>query len=145
MKLFTIGFTKKSASRFFDLLRGSGVKRILDVRINNGSQLAGFAKKDDLAYFLREICGMDYVHLPDLAPTKELLREYRAGDMDWEAYETRFIELMRERRIEETTPKDVLSEGCLLCSEDQPHHCHRRLVAEYLNDHWGGIKIAHLQ
>ena len=127
MKLFTIGFTKKSASRFFDLLRDSGVKRILDVRINNGSQLAGFAKKDDLAYFLREICGMDYVHLPDLAPTKELLREYRAGDVDWEAYETRFIELMRERRIEETTPKDVLSEGCLLCSEDQPHHCHRRL------------------
>ena len=145
MKLFTIGFTKKSARRFFDLLRESGVKRILDVRINNGSQLAGFAKKDDLAYFLEEICGMDYVHLPSLAPTKELLREYRSGVVDWETYETRFIELMRERRIEETTPKDALSDGCLLCSEDQPHHCHRRLVAEYLNKHWGGIEIAHLR
>ena len=88
---------------------------------------------------------MDYVHLPSLAPTKELLREYRSGAVDWETYETRFIELMRERRIEETTPKDALSDGCLLCSEDQPHHCHRRLVAEYLNKHWGGIKIAHLR
>ena len=145
MKLFTIGFTNKSASRFFDLLRGSGVKRILDVRISNGSQLAGFAKKDDLAYFLREICRMDYVHLPDLAPTKELLREYRAGTVDWETYEKRFTELMRERRIEETTPKDVVTDGCLLCSEDQPHHCHRRLVAEYLNEHWGDIEIAHLR
>ena len=145
MKLFTIGFTNKSASRFFDLLRGSGVKRILDVRISNGSQLAGFAKKDDLAYFLREICRMDYVHLPDLAPTKELLREYRAGTVDWETYEKRFTELMRERRIEETTPKDVVTDGCLLCSEDQPHHCHRRLVAEYLNEHWGDVEIAHLR
>ena len=145
MKLFTIGFTRKSASRFFDLLRGSGVKRVLDVRINNGLQLAGFAKKDDLAFFLKEICGMGYVHLPDLAPTKELLKEYRAGTVDWETYEKRFTELMRERRIEETTPKDVLSEGCLLCSEDQPHHCHRRLVAEYLNEHWGDIEIAHLR
>lgn len=145
MKLFTIGFTKKSANRFFDLLRGSGVKRVLDVRINNGSQLAGFAKKDDLAFFLKEICGMDYVHLPDLAPTKELLKEYRAGTVDWQTYEKRFTELMRERRIEKTIPKDVLSEGCLLCSEDQPHHCHRRLVAEYLNNHWGDIEIAHLR
>lgn len=145
MKLFTIGFTKKSANRFFDLLRDSGVKRVLDVRINNGSQLAGFAKKDDLAFFLKEICGMGYVHLPDLAPTKELLKEYRAGTVDWETYEKRFTELMRERRIEETTPKEVLSEGCLLCSEDQPHHCHRRLVAEYLNKYWGDIEIAHLR
>lgn len=145
MKLFTIGFTKKSANRFFDLLRDSGVKRVLDVRINNGSQLAGFAKKDDLAFFLKEICGMDYVHLPDLAPTKELLKDYRAGTVDWEAYEKRFTKLMRERRIEETTPKDVLNKGCLLCSEDEPHHCHRRLVAEYLNKHWGDIEIAHLR
>ncbi len=132
MKLSTIGFTKKSAPRFFSLLRNSGVKRVVDVRINNGSQLAGFAKKNDLAYFLDEICGIDYIHLPDIAPTKELLREYRSGTMDWKAYEPRFIELMRDRRIEETTPKDVIDDGCLLCSEDQPHHRHRRLVAEYL-------------
>ncbi len=145
MKLFTTGFTNKSACRFFDLLLESRVKRILGVRINNGSQLAGFAKKDDLSYFLEKICGMDYVHLPDLGATKELLREYQAGNLDWETYEKRFTELMRERRIEETTPKDVLSDGCLLCSEDQPHHCHRRLVAEYLNEHWRDIDISHLR
>ena len=144
MKLSTIGFTKKPARRFFDLLRKSGAKRIVDVRINNTSQLAGFAKKEDLAYFLGEICCMDYVHLPSLAPTRELLGAYRKKTIGWDTFERRFIKLMRHRRIEVTTPKEVLSNGCLLCSEDQPHHCHRRLVAEYLNEHWGGIEIAHL-
>ena len=145
MKVFTIGFTKKSADHFFGLLRASGARRMLDVRINNRSQLAGFAKKDDLAYFLGEICGMDYAHLPNLAPTKELLHAYRSGAVDWATYEKRFLELMRDRRIEATTPKDMLSDGCLLCSEDQPHHCHRRLVVEYLNQHWGSIEVVHLQ
>ena len=145
MKLSTIGFTKKPASRFFDLLRQSSAKRIVDVRINNTSQLAGFAKKDDLAYFLGEICGMDYVHLPSLAPTRELLGAYRKKAIGWETFERRFIKLMRHRRIEVTTPKQVLSDGCLLCSEDQPHQCHRRLVAEYLKKHWGGIEVAHLR
>ena len=144
MKVSTIGFTKKSARRFFEILCKSGVKRIVDVRLNNGSQLAGFAKKDDLAWFAGELCGIDYVHLPSLAPTKDLLGAYRQGRIDWNAYETRFINLMRERRIEETTPREVVSGGCLLCSEDQPHHCHRRLVAEYLNDHWGGLEVEHL-
>ena len=145
MKLSTIGFTKKPARRFFDLLRESGAKRIVDVRINNTSQLAGFAKKNDLAYFLGEICGMDYVHLPSLAPTRELLSAYRKKTIRWDAFEGRFIALMLHRKIEVTTPKDVLSDGCLLCSEDRPHHCHRRLVAEYLSEHWGGIEIAHLR
>ncbi len=144
MKVSTIGFTKKSARRFFELLRESGVKRIVDVRLNNGSQLAGFAKKDDLAWFAGELCGIDYVHLPSLAPTKELLGDYRQGRIDWGTYETRFIGLMQARRIETTVPPDVVSGGCLLCSEDQPHHCHRRLVAEYLNEHWGGLEIEHL-
>ncbi len=145
MKLSTIGFTKKPARRFFDLLRESGAKRIVDVRINNTSQLAGFAKKNDLAYFLGEICGMDYVHLPSLAPTRELLSAYRKKTIRWDAFERRFVALMHDRKIEVTTPKDVLSDGCLLCSEDRPHHCHRRLVAEYLSEHWGGIEIAHLR
>lgn len=144
MKVATIGFTKKSARRFFALLRESGVERIVDVRLNNGSQLAGFAKKDDLAWFARELCGIDYVHRPDLAPTKDLLGDYRQGRIDWAAYETRFLRLMRERRIEATVPKEIVRDGCLLCSEDQPHHCHRRLVAEYLNDRWGGLEIEHL-
>ncbi len=144
MKVLTIGFTKKSARRFFDLLRGSGAKRIVDVRLNNGSQLSGFAKKDDLAWFLDEICRMDYVHLPGLAPTREMLRDYRSGRIDWNAYASRFIDLMRKRRIEDTIPREVLSDACLLCSEDQPHYCHRRIVAEYLNEHWGGVEIEHL-
>ena len=144
MKLSTIGFTKKSARRFFDLLSQSGTKRIVDVRLNNGSQLAGFAKKDDLEYFLGELCGMEYVHLPTLAPTKEMLDDYKKRRGDWKTYEDRFIALMRERRIEATIPKEIVADGCLLCSEDKPHHCHRRLVAEYLKQHWGNVEIAHL-
>ena len=144
MKISTIGFTKKSARRFFELLRSSGAKRLVDVRLNNVSQLAGFAKKDDLAYFLKEICGIDYVHLPALAPTQEMLDEYKKQSGDWGAYEKRFLELMRQRRIEETIPRDSIADGCLLCSEDTPHHCHRRLVAEYLKQKWGDVEIKHL-
>ncbi|HKR34716.1 MAG TPA: DUF488 domain-containing protein [Steroidobacteraceae bacterium] len=144
MKTFTIGFTKKSARRFFDLLRSSGAKRIVDVRLNNVSQLAGFAKKDDLSYFLKEICGMDYVHVPALAPTQDMLDEYKKQRGDWQAYETRFLDLMKDRRIEETVSRDLISDGCLLCSEDKPHHCHRRLVVEYLQHHWGDLEVAHL-
>jgi len=144
MKLSTIGFTKKPARRFFELLRASGARRVVDVRLNNASQLAGFAKKDDLAWFLDEICGIEYVHLPSLAPTRELLSDYRKKRIDWNDYETRFLDLMRRRRIEETLSREVLGGGCLLCSEDQPHHCHRRLVAEYLDEHWGGVEIEHL-
>jgi uncharacterized protein (DUF488 family) len=144
MKVFTIGFTKKTAQQFFDALRRSGAKRVVDVRLNNVSQLAGFAKRDDLAFFLKEVCGMDYVHVPDLAPTQEMLDEYKKLKGDWKTYETRFLDLMSQRRIEERISKEVVAEGCLLCSEDKPHHCHRRLVAEYLRQHWGDLDIAHL-
>ena len=144
MKVSTIGFTRKSAQRFFELLRGSGAARIVDVRLRNSSQLAGFAKKGDLAWFARELCDIDYVHVPDLAPTKELLSGYRQGRMSWGTYEERFLGLMRARRIESVLPRDVVNNGCLLCSEDQPHHCHRRLVAEYLKEHWGDLEIEHL-
>lgn len=144
MKVFTVGFTKKSASRFFEMLRASGTKRIVDVRLNNVSQLAGFAKKDDLAYFLKEICAVEYIHLPELAPTQTMLDEYKKKRGDWKDYETQFLALMKQRRIEETVSKAVIEEGCLLCSEDKPHFCHRRLVAEYLKQHWGNLDIAHL-
>ena len=144
MRMLTIGFTKKQAQRFFGLLRDAGVKRVVDVRLNNASQLAGFAKRDDLAWFLREISGMDYTHLPALAPTKELLSAYRKAEINWPAYEHRFLDLMRERRIEETLDPTLFDEGCLLCSEDQPHQCHRRLVAEYLQEHWGDVDVVHL-
>lgn len=142
--IFTIGFTKKTAERFFTELQRAGVKRLIDVRLNNSSQLAGFAKKDDLAYFLRAICGIEYIHLPELAPTAELLDAYKKRKGDWNVYERAFLDLMAERCIEDTIPHDLLDRACLLCSEDQPEHCHRRLVAEYLQRMWGNIAIQHL-
>jgi uncharacterized protein (DUF488 family) len=144
MKIITIGFTKKNARKFFDLIKSSGAKRVVDVRLNNVSQLAGFAKRDDLEFFLKVICGVDYVHLPDLAPTKSMLDNYKKEHKDWRRYEREFLNLMAQRRIESKIPQEVIAESCLLCSEDKPHHCHRRLVAEYLRDHWGNVDVKHL-
>ena len=144
MTLFTIGFTKKSSEEFFTMLRESGTRRVVDVRLNNVSQLAGFAKRRDLEYFLRELFDMDYVHLPELAPTQEMLDRYKKHKGGWEQYEREFLALMKQRRIERTVPEEALADGCLLCSEDKPHHCHRRLVAEYLKAKRGGIEIVHL-
>ncbi len=149
MKLFTVGFTKKSAEVFFTKLRESGTRRVVDVRLNNVSQLAGFAKRLDLKYFLRELCDIDYVHLPELAPTQEMLDRYKTRKGGWERYEREFLALMKQRRIERTVPEDVLADGCLLCSEDTPRHCHRRLVAEYLKTKYlkarrGDVEIVHL-
>ena len=144
MKIFTIGFTKKPARRFFELLRTSGARRVVDVRLNNVSQLAGFAKRDDLSYFLAEICGMDYVHVPALAPTKQMRNDYKKYRGDWSTYETRFMDLMRKRCVEQTVARETLADGCLLCSEDTPDYCHRRLVVEYLDGHWGGLHVTHL-
>jgi uncharacterized protein (DUF488 family) len=144
VKLYTIGFTKKPASRFFELLQESGVKRVVDTRLNNVSQLAGFAKRNDLSFFLKEVADIEYVHLPELAPTKSILDDFKKGGGSWEVYESRFLELMRQRRIETTMSRELLKDGCLLCSEDKPHHCHRRLVAEYLQEHWGDVGIKHL-
>jgi uncharacterized protein (DUF488 family) len=144
MKIFTIGFTKKSAEQFFTKLRNSGAKRIVDVRLNNVSQLAGFAKKNDLQFFLREICHVDYVHVPTLAPTQEMLDGYKKNKGEWSVYESEFLNLMKSREIETKVSKEIISEGCLLCSEEKPEHCHRRLVAEYLQQHWGDVEIIHL-
>lgn len=145
MKIFTMGFTKKSAETFFTRLKNTGVKRLVDVRLNNVSQLAGFTKKDDLRYFTKEICHIDYVHVPALAPTAEILDAYRKQkNSDWQLYESRFLDLMARRRIEETVSREVLDGGCLLCSEEKPYHCHRRLVAEYLKEKWGDVEIEHI-
>ena len=144
MKIFTIGFTKKSAEQFFDNLQTAGVKRVVDVRLNNVSQLSGFAKKNDLAYFLKQICGMEYTHLPSLAPTKDILDAYKKQRGSWETYEHDFMDLMAARKIENEIEQGVLEDACLLCSEDKPHYCHRRLVAEYLREYWGNIEIEHL-
>lgn len=144
MRLWTIGFTKKSASTFFGLLRDAGVATVVDVRLNNVSQLAGFAKRDDLAYFLDEICGVAYVHRLDLAPTRSMLDEYRGHGIGWAAYEARFLASLRERRVEDTVPRELLDNAVLLCSEHEPDHCHRRLVAEHLARHWDDVRIEHL-
>ncbi|GAA4421129.1 DUF488 family protein [Actinokineospora soli] len=144
MKIHTIGFTKKSAETFFGLLRASGATRVVDVRLNNVSQLAGFAKRDDLRFFVAELCGMGYEHRVELAPTQDMLDDYRKNGSGWAAYERRFTELLRERRIEETLPAEVVDNAVLLCSEEKPHQCHRRLVAEYLADRWGNVVIEHL-
>lgn len=144
MKVFTIGFTKKNAEQFFARLRQSGLKRIVDTRLNNVSQLAGFTKKEDLRFFLKEVAHIDYVHLPALAPTQEMLDAYKKNGGDWDAYERQFLSLMAERRIETTIDKNIVEGACLLCSEATPHHCHRRLVAEYLQGKWGDVEIQHL-
>lgn len=145
MRILTIGFTKKSAETFFTLLKDHGVRRLVDVRLNNISQLAGFAKKDNLRYFTKAICGIDYVHVPELAPTADILDRYKKQkNADWQLYETQFLELIRQRRIEETVPRELLDGGCLLCSEETPHQCHRRLVVEYLREHWGDVEIEHI-
>jgi uncharacterized protein (DUF488 family) len=144
LKLFTIGFTKKSAETFFTILRNASIQRVLDIRLNNSSQLAGFAKRDDLRFFLKTICGMDYLHLPELAPTQEILDAYKKSKQGWPMYEKDFLKLIADRQIEKTISKELIHESCLLCSEENPDHCHRRLVAEYLRDRWGDVDIAHL-
>jgi len=144
MKIFTIGFTKKSAESFFTKLKQAGVKRLVDVRLNNISQLAGFTKRDDLRYFTRVICNIEYVHLPNLAPTQDILDAYKKHKGDWGLYERQFLELMTMRQIEDKISREVLDGSCFLCSEDKPHHCHRRLVAEYLKEKWGDVEIEHI-
>lgn len=144
MKLFTIGFTKTSAEHFFSRLARAGAARLIDVRLRNDSQLAGFAKKEDLRYFLRSICSLEYQHRPELAPTQELLDGYKKRGGRWEDYAASFRRLIEERQIANTLPREALDGACLLCSEDTPHQCHRRLVAEYLRERWGGVEIVHL-
>jgi uncharacterized protein (DUF488 family) len=144
MKLYTIGFTKKSAHDFFETLRLAGVARIVDVRLNNVSQLAGFTKKQDLAYFLAQITGAEYAHAPVLAPTQELLDSYKKHGTDWPSYEASFIGLLRERQVEASWAGLLRDSDCLLCSEEKPAHCHRRLVAEYLASYRSGVEIRHI-
>jgi len=145
VEIYTIGFTKKSAKEFFGALKKAGIRRVVDVRLNNTSQLAGFAKRDDLEYFLRELCGAGYVHEPRLAPTREILDDFKKKRIEWEEYERCFKEVMEERKIEEIVDRNLLEEPTvLLCSEPAPEHCHRRLVVEYLKEKWGDLELIHL-
>lgn len=141
----TIGFTKTTAERFFGRLAQADVRLLIDVRLNNTSQLSGFAKAADLAYFLTEIGGIRYTHQPDLAPTEKILKDYKKGEIDWGKYEDMFMTLMQKRKIEERFKADMFDGSCLLCSEDKPHNCHRKLVCDYLNAKWGAtLRVRHL-
>lgn len=145
MEVYSIGFTKKTAEEFFGLLKGAGIRRLLDVRLNNVSQLAGFAKRKDLPYFLREICGAEYIHEPLLAPTQEMLDKFKKRKGSWKEYEHRFRALMANRRIEEKLERSAFAlPTALLCSEPTADHCHRRLVLEYLQGKWPDLTIHHL-
>lgn len=144
MKLFTIGFTKKSAERFFGLLRDAGVRRVIDTRLNRRSQLAGFAKESDLPFLLREICKIEYRPEPITAPTEEMLTSYKKKQIDWTEYERQYNALIASRAIENKLDRQMFESACILCSEDKPHRCHRRLLAEYLGQRWGDVDIHHL-
>lgn len=142
--LFTIGFTQKNAEAFFSALKKARVDRIVDVRLHNSGQLAGFTKRDDLAFFLRSINSAGYIHLPLLAPTAEMLSSYREGKSSWDGYAKAFSALIRSRKIEKVLRDEIQDRDCLLCSEPTAEHCHRRLVAEHLQRHWKGLAIEHL-
>ena len=145
MEIYSIGFTQKSASEFFGTLKSHAIERLLDVRLNNTSQLAAFAKQADLAYFLREICGAAYEHEPLLAPTQEMLDAFKKHKGSWDVYEQSFLSLMKERKIESAINRQSFAKRTvLLCSEPTAEHCHRRLVLEYLQQHWEGTEIHHL-
>jgi uncharacterized protein (DUF488 family) len=145
MEIYSIGFTQKSAAQFFGALKSAGIRRLMDVRLNNTSQLAAFAKKDDLAYFLQAICAAEYVHEPLLAPTQVILDAYKKRKGDWVAYEREFLTLMRKREIEKKIDRAQFAQPTvLLCSEPTAEHCHRRLVLAYLAERWGGVTIHHL-
>jgi len=145
MEIYTIGFTQTTAEHFFARLKVAGVQRLLDVRLNNSSQLAGFAKAKDLPFFLDELLGASYEHDPSLAPTQVLLDEYKKRGGDWSTYERSFLELMAERDIENVlSPTEFETRTALLCSEATVENCHRRLVCEYLAEHWSAVRPVHL-
>jgi uncharacterized protein (DUF488 family) len=145
MEVYSIGFTKKTAEQFFGTLKRENIRRLLDVRLNNVSQLAGFTKRDDLRYFLREICNADYIHEPLLAPTQEMLDDYKKRKGTWHDYERQFLALMSERKVEEKLDQSIFRvPTVLLCSESKPDHCHRRLVLEYLTSKWSSLIVRHL-
>lgn len=143
IKIFTIGFTQKTAREFFTHLMKAGVRTLVDVRLNNVSQLAGFTKKDDLEYFLQTIAKIGYIHKPDLSPTKEILNAYKNKEIDWDEYESRYCELLKTRKAEILVASEDMNGSCLLCSESTAEKCHRRLLAEYLRGCWENKVVIH--
>jgi uncharacterized protein (DUF488 family) len=146
MRVYTIGFTQKSAESFFEQLRERAIGQLVDVRLHNSSQLAGFSKRDDLAYFLRQLCNADYKHEPLLAPETEMLDAYKKARLPWKEYERQYLQLLRKRKIQETIVRDLFFKvpTVLLCSEATAERCHRRLILEYLQEYWDDLEVCHL-
>ena len=145
MEIATIGFTRTTARSFFTRIKNSQIPLIGDVRLNNTSQLAGFAKRDDLPYFLETLCGARYLELPQLAPEEALLKSYRAKRLSWLDYAAAYLDGLSSRRVQERLDPTSFENGVvLLCSEDEAELCHRRLAAEYLRSCWGDVSIRHL-
>ena len=143
-RIFTIGYAGKNAREFFAILKQSGIRKVIDVRLYNTSQLAGFAKRQDIEYFLQTIVNAKYIHLPIMAPTKQLLNDYKKGLINWQQYETQFKGVITQRQIEKHLVPQDMDMSCFLCSEAKADNCHRRLVAEYLAKVWQNVSIHHL-
>jgi uncharacterized protein (DUF488 family) len=144
LKVFTIGYGSKNAREFFTILKQAGIRKVIDVRLYNTSQLAGFTKKQDIEYFLQTIVGASYIHLPIMAPTKQLLNDYKKGLISWQQYETQFKSIIAQRQIDKHIIPQDMDMACFLCNEATADNCHRRLVAEYLAGLWPNISIIHL-
>jgi len=144
IKVFTIGYGGKNAHQFFTILKQAGIRKVVDIRLYNTSQLAGFTKKQDIEYFLQTIIGAEYIHLPIMAPTKQLLNSYKKGLINWQEYETQFNAIIAQRQVQKHLVPQDMDMGCFLCSEAKANNCHRRLVAEYLAKVWQNVSIDHL-
>jgi uncharacterized protein (DUF488 family) len=144
IRIFTIGYAGRNAGDFFTTLKQAGIRKVMDVRLYNTSQLAAFTKKQDIEYFLQNVVGAEYVHLPIMAPTPQLLSDYKKGLIGWQQYEAQFKAIIAQRQIQgHITPQDA-DMSCFLCSEAKADKCHRRIVAEYLAGHWRNVSIHHL-
>ena len=144
IRVFTIGCAGKNARQFFSILKQSGIRKVIDVRLYNTSQLAGFTRKHDVEYFLQAIVGAEYIHMPIMAPTKQLLNDYKKRLISWQQYETEFKSIITQRKIDKHITLQDMDMSCFLCSEATADNCHRRLVAEYLAGFWPNISIIHL-
>jgi len=143
-RIFTVGYAGKNACQFFTILKQAGIRKVIDVRLYNTSQLAGFTKKQDIEYFLQAIVGAEYISLPIMAPTKQLLNDYKKGQISWQQYETQFKSIITQRQIEKHIMSQDMNMSCFLCSETTADNCHRRLIAEYMAELWPNISIIHL-
>lgn len=142
--LYTIGFSGKNAKTFFSLLSSHEIKTLIDVRLSNASQLAGYTKKNDLEFFLEKICNIKYLHLEILAPTKEILDGYKNKKISWNEYEEKYMILINNRKIENLLKNIDFDHACLLCSEPTADRCHRRLAANKLETLFKIDRVIHI-